>query len=50
MALGFYCFPEDYDGFETAYVPLADRSKPKYDGYSLVALASDIGDSLELIP
>ena len=48
-APGFYCIPEDYDGFETAYVPLADRSRPKYDGYSLVAMASDIGDSLELI-
>lgn len=49
-AQGFYCIPEDYDGFETAYVPLADRSKRKYDGYSLVAMASDIGNSLELVP
>ena len=49
-ASGFYCIPEDYNGFEAAYVPLLDRSRPKYDGYSLVALASDIGDALELIP
>lgn len=49
-ASGFDCIPEDYNGFEAAYLPLADRDKPKYDGYSLVALASDVGDALELIP
>jgi hypothetical protein len=46
---GFGCVPEDYKGFEAVYVPSEDRSNPKYDGYHIVALASEIGKSLELI-
>lgn len=47
---GFGCLPEEYQGFEAAHVPPEDRNNPKYAGYHIVALASDVGRSLELIP
>jgi hypothetical protein len=44
---GFSCLPEDYASFEAAHIPLETRNRAKYDGFSLVVQASDIGRSLE---
>jgi len=48
-ASGFYCLPRDYHDFETKYVPSADRTSKKYDGYSFVLDLDDLGRSLEVI-
>ena len=48
-APAFYCRPDDYIGFEESHVPPEDRESPKYDGYSVVVEASEVGRSLELI-
>jgi len=48
-ATAFYCRPHDYRRFELVYVPPEDRESATYDGYSVVAEASELGRSLELI-
>jgi hypothetical protein len=49
-APGFGVVPEDYEQLEAHLVPDDIRLAEKYDGYYFVFLASDIGDTLELLP
>jgi hypothetical protein len=49
-APGFACVPESYDELEAALVPEADRTAPKYDGFSFVLLRTEIGRRLRRLP
>jgi hypothetical protein len=45
-ARAVYCLPEDYEGLEQLVVPEADRRGDKYDGYALVVLLEEFGQTL----
>jgi len=47
---GFSAVPEEYDRLEARLVPDETRRAEKYSGYYFVFLASDIGDTPELLP
>jgi hypothetical protein len=48
-APGFSVVPEDYEQLETRLVPDETRLAEKYGGYYFVLLASDIGNTFELV-
>ncbi len=45
-ATAFGCVPENAKDFELRFVPEAERTNPKYGGYSLVFFFSVIGEHL----
>jgi hypothetical protein len=42
--------PEDYEQLKPRLLPDDTRLAEKYSGYYFVLLASDIGDTIELLP
>jgi hypothetical protein len=38
ISSGFSCIPENKEKFEINFVPEVDRTNPKYNGYSFVAI------------
>jgi hypothetical protein len=46
---GFGVVPEDYERLEASLVPDDTRLADKYSGYYFVFLATDLGDTIEML-